>query len=101
VDPNRPKIGTARTPEEEQQLRDAFTAHTPIPDIATTHGRTVGAITARLLKLGLIEDTATKRAGQGNRPASRPVPPPTSSSIRPTPAAPAELTQEEKDNLPF
>ncbi len=68
VDPNRPKIGASWSPEEEQQLRDEFAAHKPIPEIATSHGRTPGAITARLVKLGLIEDTATNRAGAANRP---------------------------------
>jgi len=101
VDPNKPKVGANWTPEKKQQLRDAFATHKPIPKIAAAHGRTTGAITARLVKLGLIEDNPTNRAGQGNRSASRPVPPPPSSSFRPTPAAPTELTQEEKDNLPF
>jgi hypothetical protein len=71
VDPNRPKVGANWTPEEEQQLRDGFAAHKPIPELATAHGRTVGAITARLVKLGLIEDNPMNRAGQGNRPPER------------------------------
>jgi hypothetical protein len=71
VDPNRPKIGANWTSEEEQQLRDGFAAHKPIPELATAHGRTVGAITARLVKLGLIEDNPMNRAGQGNRPPER------------------------------
>jgi len=111
VDPNKPKVGANWTPEEETQLRDAFTAHKPIPEIAAAHGRTPGAITARLVKLGLIEDTATNRAGQGNRPGlsasagpsrrspdswRREAPPEGAKTDRP-----ADLTQEEKDNLPF
>jgi hypothetical protein len=68
IDPSKPKAGGPWTPEEEQQLRDEFAAHKPIPELAATHGRTPGAITARLVKLGLIEDTATNRAGAANRP---------------------------------
>ena len=77
VDPNKPRAGGPWTPEEEQRLRDAYAAHKPIPEIAVDHGRTPGAITARLVKLGLIEDNATNRAGHGNRPApaARPAPP--------------------------
>ena len=78
VDPNKPRAGGKWTPEEEQRLRDAFTAHKPIPEIAAAHGRTPGAITARLFKLGLIEDNPSNRAGQGNRPsdpAPRPISP--------------------------
>jgi len=55
-DQNRPKIGANWTPEEKQQLRDGFAALKPIPELAPAHGRTVGAATARLVKLGLIED---------------------------------------------
>jgi hypothetical protein len=107
VDPNKPKVGAAWTPEEEQQLRDAFAAHKPIPDIAATHGRTQGAITARLVRMGLIEDTGSNRSGQGNRPIMAlpqrksegmdrgPMPP-----DRPV-TPPRELTQAEKDDLPF
>jgi len=68
VDPNKPKAGGAWTPEEEQQLRDAFAARQPIRDMAQAHGRTPGAITSRLVKLGLIEDDHRNRPGQGNRP---------------------------------
>jgi hypothetical protein len=115
VDPNRPKIGASWSQEEEQQLRDEFAAHKPFRDIATTHGRTVGAITARLVKLGLIEDTATNRAGQGSRPfgfLSHPFSSPSVASAKacphhPTqsgslsPTMPADLSQEVKDNLPL
>jgi len=111
IDPNRPKIGASWSPEEEQQLRDAFAAHKPIPEIAAAHGRTQGAITARLVKLGLIEAPATNRSGSGKQP----VPPP-QSPIRPIrahgpispappqsrpPEPPRPLTQEELDSLPF
>ncbi len=55
------KAGGPWTPEEEQQLRDGFAAHKPIPELATAHGRTPGAITSRLAKLGLIQTPAPPR----------------------------------------
>jgi len=100
VDPNKPKAGGPWSPEEEQQLRDAFAAHKPIPEIAAAHGRTPGAITARLVKIGLLDPSAADHPGMPRRPAGAPT-----SSIRqnhPMPAnSPSQLTQEEKDNLPF
>lgn len=104
VDPNRPKIGASWSLEEEQQLRDAFAAHKQIPEIAAAHGRTQGAITARLIKLGLIEAPATNRAGQGNRPPDL-----TQTPIRPNrlmpsdspPSVPKEVTDQDKDAFPF
>jgi hypothetical protein len=39
-----------------------------ILEIATDHVRTPGAITIRRSKLGLIEESPSNRAGQGNRP---------------------------------
>ena len=55
ADPSKPHAGGKWTPEEEQRLRDAFSVKKPIAEVAADHGRTPGAITARLLKLGLIE----------------------------------------------
>ena len=96
LDPNRPKVGANWTPDEEQQLRDGFAAHKPIPELATAHGRTVGAITARLVKLGLIEDNPMNRAGQGNRPPER------SDFRRPQSDAPAPAAGgSDADPLPF
>ena len=71
IDPSKPKAGGPWSPEEEQQLRDAFAAHKPIAEIAAAHGRTTGAINSRLVKLGLIEDNTMNRAGRGNRPPGR------------------------------
>jgi len=71
VDPNRPKIGASWSPEEKQQLRNEFAAYKPFPDIAHAHGRTVGAITARLVKLGLTAAPATNRTGRGDQLAER------------------------------
>ena len=110
ADPNKPKAGGQWSPEEEQQLRDAFTARKPIPAIAAAHGRTAGAITGRLMKLGLIENTFANRASQGNRPAGQPPAPirpnhPISSDrtppATPPPPLPPALSQEELDKLPF
>jgi hypothetical protein len=100
IDPNHPKAGGPWSPDEEQQLRDAFAAQQPIPEIATAHGRTAGAITARLVKLGLLDPSAADHPGMPRRTTS----PPTS-SIRqnhPIPSSSStQLTREEKDNLPF
>lgn len=71
IDPNRPKIGANWTPEEEQQLRDGFAAHKPTAELAIAHGRTAGAITSRLVKLGLIENNPMNRPGRGNRPRAQ------------------------------
>ena len=66
-------VGKSWSGEEEQRLRDEFTAREPIQLIATKHGRTIRAIEARLEKLGLM--TADQRmtanlpaglAGQGS-----------------------------------
>lgn len=101
VDPNRPKIGASWSPKEEQQLRTAFVAHTPIPKIAADHGRTQGAITARLVKLGLIEAPA-HRASQPPSPIrpNQPLPSDAPAS-RPAPQMPRELTEKEKNDFPF
>ena len=96
VDPNKPKAGAAWSPEEEQRLRDAFAAHKPIPEIAADHGRTPGAITARLVKLGLIEDNATNRAGQGNRPPVAATP-----AGRPAPRSSSPVIDPTDDKIPF
>ena len=63
-DPNRPKMGTPWTPDEEQQLRDGFAAQKTIPELAATHGRTTIAITSRLVKMGLIEKDPSDRVGR-------------------------------------
>ncbi len=103
VDPDRPKVGSAWNPEEEQRLRDAFaefqrTAASSGDQTAAelqwtrrtaaAHGRTPGAITARLVKLGLLENTPANRAGQGNRPP-------------PMPAQPPPAVSPDEDRIPF
>lgn len=55
-----PSVGKTWDPKEEIQLTKEFEKGTPIPDIAARHGRTVRAIEARLVKLGLVpEDLRT------------------------------------------
>jgi hypothetical protein len=46
--------GTAWSKAEDKDLTQEFDAKTPIPEIAQKHGRTEGAITSRLLRLGKI-----------------------------------------------
>lgn len=74
VNPNRPKLGLKWTPEEDQQLRTAFTAKTPYPAIAAAHGRSTGAITSRLVRLGLIQDDFNHPAHRHRQPSDRPPP---------------------------
>lgn len=57
---------------EDAVLTESFTAGTSVEDIASDHGRTLGAIQRRLAKLGLIEesggsndDTSAAAAAQG------------------------------------
>ena len=77
VDPNKPHAGGKWTPEEEERLREEYTANNgSIKDIAKAHGRTPGAISSRLVKLGIIEDKPANRTGAGNTPPSKPAPQP-------------------------
>lgn len=47
-------VGNRWTPEEEQALIEAFRSGDPLEDISKRLGRTLRAIEARLLRLGLI-----------------------------------------------
>ena len=78
IDPNRPKAGKAWTPEEEQSVVEAFKKGVPFPEIAATHGRTRGAITARLIKLGLIKENYAQKTSvsQEEQPPPDQEPPP-------------------------
>lgn len=49
-----PNAGKAWDPVEAESLASAFKSGTTIVQLATTHGRTRGAITAKLEKLGLV-----------------------------------------------
>ena len=51
-----PSVGKTWDDKEEDQLTKEFEKGTPIPDIAARHGRTVRAIEARLVKLGLLQE---------------------------------------------
>ena len=90
-DPTKPHAGGRWTDEEVQKLRGAFSANKPIPEIAHDHGRTEGAITARLVKLGLIEDPREfgqhPTPGRGNRP--------------PATSPPAFTADAQDDSIPF
>lgn len=44
--------------EEDQALLAAFDAGSTVKDMALKHGRTLGAITSRLVRLGKIKDRA-------------------------------------------
>jgi hypothetical protein len=48
---------------EENELLVSFDAGAPVKEIATKHGRTLGAITSRLFRLGRIKDRAEARLG--------------------------------------
>ncbi len=51
------KVGNAGkswTADEDQQLLQAFDAGTTVATLATTHQRTTGAITSRLIRLGRL-----------------------------------------------
>jgi hypothetical protein len=101
VDPNKPKAGGAWSPEEEQQLREEFAARKSFSEIAAVHGRTTGAITSRLVKLGLLDDTATNRAGRGHAPSTDISRPATQSPQPPATNPASRFTPEEEANLPF
>jgi DNA-binding NarL/FixJ family response regulator len=50
------KAGASRTPEEDQQLTEAFKRGEPVAQIAQLHERSPRAIEARLVRLGLVEE---------------------------------------------
>jgi RNA polymerase-binding transcription factor DksA len=60
--------GKSWTAEEEARLCEAFDADPSIPALAQAHQRTTGAIKARLIKLGKIEDTTDTSVAQRDRP---------------------------------
>lgn len=51
-----PRLGERWGAEEEGQLRQEFQAGVDIREIATRHGRNVGGIRSRLVRLGLLTD---------------------------------------------
>ena len=52
-----PNAGKPWLPEEEEALLEGFDRGLSVADLARKHGRTVGAIRSRLMKLGRIEVT--------------------------------------------
>ena len=48
-------VGAKWTSDEEQRLVEAFKKGQSVKEIAAFHGRTRGAITSRLVRLGLME----------------------------------------------
>jgi len=57
--------GNAWSAEEDAQLRREFGEERSIAQIARQHGRSSKAITARLVKFGLMQETAVKRRAAG------------------------------------
>lgn len=60
-----PAAGAPWTGEEEARLENEYDSGMPIRDIARQHGRTPGAITSRLVRLGRIapESVMTRERG--------------------------------------
>ena len=105
TDPSRPAAGKPWTPAEEQQLRDAFASNPSIPELAAAHGRSRGAISSRLVKLGLIQPPAhspfppkTGPANPASLPKSAPSRP-SNETIIPAQASPP--APEDLKDLPF
>lgn len=48
--------GQSWTVEELEQVRTAYIAHVPVPDIAKKMGRSYMAIVSRLRRMGLMDD---------------------------------------------
>jgi hypothetical protein len=55
--------GFSWSADEDDQLRAAFQAGEAIAAIAAHHGRKIGAITARLVRLGLITEDGVVEPG--------------------------------------
>lgn len=62
--------GTPWTREEDSRLSSEHDAGMTIAQIALEHGRSSGAITSRLVKLGRIDPTTVKSRDRGARVAS-------------------------------
>ena len=83
IDPNKPNAGGKWTSEEDDRLREEYAANNDsIKDIAKAHGRTPGAISSRLVKLGIIEDKPANRTGSGNVPPPKATPRPADSTAQ-------------------
>jgi hypothetical protein len=62
--------GLSWSADEDDRLRTAFQAGDPIAVIASAHERKIGAITARLVRLGLISEDGVVEAPSLPSPAS-------------------------------
>jgi len=62
-----PNAGRAWSKEDDEKLTEMFGAETPMKTITKEFGRKSGAITARLAKLGLIEDDYWAKKSQKSR----------------------------------
>jgi hypothetical protein len=60
------KVGGRWTPEEEALLVSEFKGGEPLPEIAARHGRTIRAIEARLVQLGLLSIEQLSRGALGH-----------------------------------
>jgi hypothetical protein len=58
--PDAEHAGLPWSEEEDRELADGHDTGTPVKDLALRHKRTVGAIQARLVKLGKVPATATR-----------------------------------------
>lgn len=68
---SRPAAAGQRWSDEEDSLLcHEFDGGTPVAEIARQHGRTSGAITSRLVKLGRIDPETVKVRDRGARMAS-------------------------------
>ena len=54
--------GRSWSDEEDKQFLVIFDSGTPVKEIASRHGRTLGAIDSRLVRLGRIKDSTEVRA---------------------------------------
>ena len=59
--------GRSWSDEEDKQFLVIFDSGTPGKEIASRHGRTLGAITSRLVRLGRIKDSTEVRASADGR----------------------------------
>ena len=59
--------GRSWSDEEDKQFLVIFDSGTPVKEIESRHGRTLGAITSRLVRLGRIKDSTEVRASADGR----------------------------------
>ena len=63
--PTFPAAGAPWTEEEDERLLGEYDSGMSVAQIGLAHGRTSGAITARLVKFGRIDPTAVKQRQRG------------------------------------